>query len=343
MFELPVVDDYVLLHDEPSDVYHFLKALYDGAPVLSQYSSVDFESVAAVLRLSSKYFVAAHRAQCLARLSQDYPTTLAEWDRRERFAMDARGRYLPRELIASPILVINLARELDLNTLLPSAFYDLSRYGPSKTVGGTAAPPALKLNFSESHGGTQPTVPIRIPDSTARANLSPADLVTLLAGREAGQAWLTHFLDLSVGARLPSLACVYRQDDSRACRDSFTFLLLNTRRAIGGIAIGRDADPLYTLDQMREMLHRSDFSDGARSYGLPMCCLCKSDFLSAVDHAREEVWKAIPQWFGLAHRLHATTGVEVGGHCSPDVVQIGAEVLRSVMTENPVLEEGKGV
>lgn len=268
-------------------------------PVHDQHFPADFDSVSAVLRLSSKYFVAAHRAQCLARLSQDYPSTLAEWDRRERFATDGAGRYLPRDQIASPILVINLARELDLDALLPAAFYDLSRYGPSKTANGTPAPPALDLNSAPAANMTS-TTPVRIPDSTDRAYLPPADLITLLAGREAGQAWLTHFLDLYVGARVPSPACAYQQDNSRACRDSFSFLLLNTRRAVGGIAVGRDADPLFTLDQMTSMLHRSDFSDGARTYGLPMCCFCKSDFLCAVNRAREEVWKTVPQWFGLA-------------------------------------------
>ena len=36
MLELPFTDDRVLLHDKPSDVYHFLKALYDGAYVAYQ-------------------------------------------------------------------------------------------------------------------------------------------------------------------------------------------------------------------------------------------------------------------------------------------------------------------
>ncbi|KZV65669.1 hypothetical protein PENSPDRAFT_689656 [Peniophora sp. CONT] len=308
MLGLPISDDRVRLHDAPSDVYHFLKALYDGAPIHDQQFPADFDAVSAVLRLSSKYFVAAHRAQCLARLSHDYPPTLAEWDRRERFATDNAGRYLPRDQIASPVLVINLARELDLGSLLPAAFYDLSRYGPSKTANGTPAPPALALGVCTSATNVTSTAPVRIPDSTDRTYLSPTDLVALLAGREAGQAWLTHFLDLYVGARLPSLACAHRQDNSRSCRDSFSFLLLNTRRAVGGIAVGRDADPLYTLDKMKDLLHRADFSDGARSYGLPMCCFCKSDFLYAVDRAREEVWKTVPQWFGLVSHASTTTG-----------------------------------
>ncbi|KAF8123564.1 hypothetical protein EV363DRAFT_1356099 [Boletus edulis] len=44
-----------------------------------------------VLRLSTKYFIEHPRTQCLARLIHDWPTTLADWGRREAAAMDANG------------------------------------------------------------------------------------------------------------------------------------------------------------------------------------------------------------------------------------------------------------
>jgi hypothetical protein len=51
------------------------------------------------------------------------------------FAPD--GHYDARHDIPSPIHVINLARELNVGSILPAAFYDLARYGTSKTAGGT--------------------------------------------------------------------------------------------------------------------------------------------------------------------------------------------------------------
>ena len=44
---------------------------------------------------------------------------------------------------------------------------------------------------------------------------------------------------------------------SRACLESFYFIMLNILRSVGGIACGRDADPLFTLVQATEMLSRS--------------------------------------------------------------------------------------
>jgi hypothetical protein len=47
------------------------------------------------------------------------------------------------------------------------------------------------------------------------------------------------------------------------------------------------------------MLERTDFSDGVKTCGLRMCSVCKTEFTDAVKKARLEVWKLIPEWFGL--------------------------------------------
>ncbi|THV06369.1 hypothetical protein K435DRAFT_960608 [Dendrothele bispora CBS 962.96] len=46
------------------------------------------------------------------------------------------------------------------------------------------------------------------------------------------------------------------------CAESFYFIALNLLRAVGGIAVGRDADPLFTISQAEEMLERCDFVQG---------------------------------------------------------------------------------
>jgi len=96
----------------------------------------DFPFLASVLRLSCKYFICIPRKQCLERLQTYFPTTLVDWDRRERMSLGPDGHYDPRHEIPSPIHVINLARELNVGSILPAAFYDLTRYGTSRTAGG---------------------------------------------------------------------------------------------------------------------------------------------------------------------------------------------------------------
>lgn len=250
--------------------------------------------VAAVLRLSTKYMVEPLRARCLARLELDWPSTLAGWDSREREALDKNGRYLPREVCCHPILVMELAIELNLLHLLPSAFYDLSRYGPSKIMAGTTQT-AFALDVAAS----------KTPIDSSRerpALLNKEMLIRVFRGREASQRHVSEFVARELESRAPSLDCATRLDvenPSRSCLESFYFIMLNILRSVGGIACGRDADPLFTFVQATEMLSRTDFSDGQKQTGLKICYACKQDFAQSVVKAREDVWNNLPVWFGL--------------------------------------------
>ncbi|EFI28538.1 hypothetical protein CC1G_13560 [Coprinopsis cinerea okayama7 len=284
---------WVELHDRPADVFYFLSALYDGLYFKIPRTN-DFACVSAVLRLSTKYLVEALRTRCLARLELDWPTTLSGWDIREREALDDKGRYLPREVCCHPILLMELAIELGAQHLLPSAFYDLSRYGPSKIMAGTTYH-AVALDVAAS----------KTPIEASRerpATLNKDMLVRTFKGREAAQRYVSDFVAKELENRPPAPDCATRnekENPSRNCLESFYFIMLNILRSVGGIACGRDADPLFTLVQATEMLSRTDFSDGQRQTGLRICHACKVDFATSVGKAREEVWGLLPVWFGL--------------------------------------------
>lgn len=223
----------------------------------------------------------------MARLELDWPSTLAGWDHREQTATDAFGHYAPRASCPHPILVIDLALDLGLSSLLPTALYDLARYGPSKIMSGTPAPP---LSFAfERAAPRKPAI------------LSPALLIITFRGREAAQRYMSDFVIKELQGRPPASDCLYLEEDvpSRMCRESFYFIMLNILRSVGGIASGRDADPLFTLVQAMDMLSRTDFSDGNRQCGLRLCHPCKVDFAHSATLAREEVWKLLPTWFEL--------------------------------------------
>jgi hypothetical protein len=249
----------------------------------------DFAAVAAVLRLSTKYLVEHLRQRCMARIDLDWPTTLEGWDRREHVATSADGHYAPRAFCPHPILVIELALDLGLSSHLPAAMYDLARYGPSKIMAGT---PTAPLSYTADRTPAAPLAP---------ATLSPALLITIFRGRERAQRFLADFVIAELQGRAPAADCLYLEDDapSRMCRESFYFIMLNVLRSVGGIACGRDADPLFTLVQAVDMLSRTDFSDGHRQCGLKLCHPCKVDFAGAATRAREEVWRLLPAWFGL--------------------------------------------
>ncbi|KAF8429956.1 hypothetical protein L210DRAFT_3073903 [Boletus edulis BED1] len=342
----PTVDIY----DCPSDVHHLLVALYDGFYFPKPHAR-DFSALSSVLRLSTKYFIEHLRAQCLARLVHDWPTTLADWDRREAAATDVNGRYTPRDAYAHPVLAINLALELGIPEVLPSAFYDLSRYGPSRILAGARAPPPVfaapdpcaSRSVEDATGAIRrlqiPGQPQGDGDKSPMIHPSHDSLVRTLRGRELAQLYISTFLARALEQH-PSAACLYSTRAAAAssggvgvhpggtstststsaststtasaststsasasrsahCTESFYFIHLNVLRSVGGIACGRDADPLYTLVQAAEMVERRDFSDGVRTCGLKMCGVCKREWKGEVGRAREEVWGLIPVWFGL--------------------------------------------
>lgn len=231
------------------------------------------------------------------RLKTDWPASLKAWDAREKDAVDAQGRYAPRDACAHPILLIHLALELGLESFLPAAFYDLSRYGPSKIYLGAAPSP-----------GTIHFPPAPKPVSTPLVRLSDVLFCQTLLGREMAQAHLAAFIEHELTDRPAARDCINKSTHpptstatipTNLCAESFYFIRLNILRAVGGIACGRDGDPLYTLLQALEMLSRTDFTDGVQQCGLRMCHVCKAEFTLAVGRAREEVWGLIPAWFRL--------------------------------------------
>ncbi|KXN80743.1 hypothetical protein AN958_08102 [Leucoagaricus sp. SymC.cos] len=313
----------VEFHDAPSDVFYFLSALYDGLYFKFPRAN-DFPAIAAVLRLATKYMVEPLRIRCLHRLHLDWPPSLQGWDQREAAATDESGRYLPRDTCPHPILVIHLALEMGVPTILPAAFYDLSRYGPSKILTGASKPlVAYDIIVGKSTvEQAEDSQPVVTAHTTSRmVQFSHALLCKTLRGREASQRFIATFLARELYNRQPATDCLNKHNPATLvqCTESFYYIMLNVLRSVGGIAHGRDADPLFTLVQALEMLSRTDFttadsaggetnvgggeggaSVGQKRCGLRMCSMCKVDFAKAIARAREEVWGLLPTWFELA-------------------------------------------
>jgi hypothetical protein len=163
--------------------------------------------------------------------------------------------------------------ELGLSHLLPAAFYDLSRYGPSKIMAGTFYE-AAALDFA--------TTVDSAPGSGDRCVVLNREMLgRTFKGREKAQKYISDFVARELENRPPASDCAGRvssggadgvsgnggrlpallkdakdKEPSRNCLESFYFIMLNILRSVGGIACGRDADPLFTLVQATEMLSR---------------------------------------------------------------------------------------
>ncbi|KIJ53541.1 hypothetical protein M422DRAFT_241776 [Sphaerobolus stellatus SS14] len=143
MLTLPAVEDVekydgvplVRLHDQPHHLEQFLFALYDhGTIPFKRLQRDTIQRVEGPLLLATKYEVDTLRNRIIALLEVDWPTTLEEWDGNEAemkrmlvtLEQAGNGDTLS-EHWPEPASCIRLANLCNVPSLLPAAYYDLSR------------------------------------------------------------------------------------------------------------------------------------------------------------------------------------------------------------------------
>ncbi|KAK7683331.1 hypothetical protein QCA50_013593 [Cerrena zonata] len=282
------------LHDDPNDLANFLTALYDG-PLFGDNGREDFRVVSGLLRLSTKYIVDSLRQRALTHLSEAWPSSLNDWDLREDYARvyeletgASRSFRYP-----SPIAVINLAREIAAPSLLPAAFYDLSRYSYSQILEAGDKSPLFHT-------------PVHQP----REFISPSDMQKLALGKEsASQAIPTLIQSItSPGHPHPHhpTANTHRRNFSSsgrsrveivcttasACRQEFLELAqLATQHYIFDREKG-STDPLYVAEELGQ-LKSSETIEGED------CVACARSLEAWAAKERQKIWEMIPSWFRL--------------------------------------------
>jgi len=281
-YTIPIVQ----LHDTAEDVGNLLTALYDG-PTRSNFGDngfEDFRSVSGILRLSTKYIIESLRAKALAHLSIAWPSDLKAWDVREDLsrAYETESASNGGHLYPHPIAVINLAREVNAPSLLPSAFYDLSRY-----------------SYTQIFEPSEEDLPCRPFRPTSA--LCATDLQRLCLGKEAAQQTITCLITAmgsSQNIRPPQISthahirkpgfggvCI----SAAACRKDFSELVdLATQHYLFDRERGW-CDPLYVAEELGQ-LKSAEFSE---------CKACAKSLEAWAAREREKIWKSIASWFRL--------------------------------------------
>ncbi|KAF8142000.1 hypothetical protein EV363DRAFT_41413 [Boletus edulis] len=283
------------LHDAPEDVANLLTALVDG-PSFGNNDPADFQVVSGVLRLSTKYVVDSLREKALDHLSIAWPTTLKGWDTREDMSRSFELQAGSESIYPSPIAVINLAREVNATSLLPSAFYDLSRYGFSQI-----------FDYGES-----------FEEGASQCPLSPIDMQRLSLGKEASQHAITTLIQ-SLGSHARTLMAgpantfanhqhlySYGHHTHRTCRRDFSELVtLATQHYLFDHQRGC-TDPLYVADELGQPLYDlgqplgiDRLGNSRRSLEQTECQACVKTLETWAKKERERMWKMIPLWFRL--------------------------------------------
>ncbi|KAH9935383.1 uncharacterized protein B0H18DRAFT_926865 [Fomitopsis serialis] len=263
------------LQDTPEDMMYFLKALYGCAFGLE---SKEFTVISALLRMSTKYGVDDLRKEVMRILLLSWPTTLALWELREKKVTNIHGIYAPRTGLPHPLSIINLAREVNAPELLPSAFYDLSRYLPSQLV----------LNHMNGVDGTG-------------AQISYEDLLKVLRGKEQATRFFSTFIVDELEGRDPSDACIRKRNivTQRACQVAFEAVNFELIRDVNGMVCNRNSDPLFATAESLAMQTREDVPGEENRAVYRACEVCRLEYSSVVDAVREDFWRRIPEWFEL--------------------------------------------
>ncbi|KAF7297745.1 hypothetical protein MKEN_01398100 [Mycena kentingensis (nom. inval.)] len=95
-----------------------------GRKTASLIKKPTVKQVAAILRLSKKYDIAAFRQRCLQLLKYDFPITFPKYSMAYKSLFSAKIAYAgPLPVSVALVEVINLAREAGLYSILPAAFY----------------------------------------------------------------------------------------------------------------------------------------------------------------------------------------------------------------------------
>lgn len=274
------------LFDTAEDVENLLMALYDG-PNFGKNDSADFRMVSGILRLATKYLVDSLRTKALVHLSRAWPTSLKGWDAREDLARADEMQSGPgmSTVYPSPADVVILAREVNAPSLLPSAFYDLSRYHYTQL-----------FEQDDENGNSITDLP-----------LSNADLQRLALGKEASQHAITTLIR-SMGSHSHPLLLGHHTHSHRSCRRDFSELVaLATQHYLFDRERGC-TDPLYVAEELGQPLYDfgqasgaddARFGESRRSAEVSECEACARALAMWTTRERERMWKMIPLWFRL--------------------------------------------
>ena len=169
---------------------------------------------------------------------------------------------------------------MDAPHLLPSAFYDLSRYLPSQ----------ICADYTD-------------PQTGITYSVSPENLHKILYGKEQTARFFSTFLVDSLEGRRPSKHCVYRNDvqpaRKRSCQVAFETITLGILRDANGILLNHNSDPLFALHDSILMQTKADQPGVENKAVYRACEACRMEYGAIVQGAREEFWRRLPGWFEL--------------------------------------------
>ncbi|KAJ6517897.1 hypothetical protein C8R47DRAFT_1312501 [Mycena vitilis] len=192
----PVVD----LPDNGRDVEFFLKALFDYKFFLPHPSPTKFDVLTSILRLSKKYDVEPLYKRALAHLASGFP--LVQTGYPPSPSWDETGQHIP---------AVVLAREMQLDWILPVAFYHVCLGSVFKIMNGADVDGVrIKLSLKDKGACLKQSILLRGPASAEILNfLWEPDIISScsrgqkcrlnrIARRKVAEGWRDDHLPLTL-------------------------------------------------------------------------------------------------------------------------------------------------
>ncbi|KAF6757536.1 hypothetical protein DFP72DRAFT_962980 [Ephemerocybe angulata] len=271
MFEvgLPVEEDHdaenasqvVVMYDNPADLSSLVKALYDGV-TSDPDNPADFFQLAGVLRLSTKYCAQRIRTQVIRFLAATWSHDIQAHDLMTMKAMTAPHVDDLSYPYVHPVHVLNLARETDVEVLIPTTLYFLSVYP-----------------LSEILDGNHPKLQLKHP-SRPTSKLSPGDLQAYTLMYQHRVQLGLDFIRSSCGKWANETTCA-KPD----CPKAFYRLVSRLQRSWNP----RTAALFFMLQVGHEVLSTEK-----------ICAQCRNNFSTEVEESRRRAWDDLPGIVGLS-------------------------------------------
>lgn len=221
----------------------------------------DFFYLAGILRLATKYFIAGLRAQAIRFLAQTWSFTLEGHDHMVETALRSPAVSNLSYPYVHPLHALNLARETNVQIIVPSALYFLSLY-------------PLADILKADHPKLQSEHPSK-PSSV----LSPSDVELYTTMYQYRLHLILHFVRQSC-ERQASKPC----SSETVCAGRFRRLQLQLSRS-WSLRTG----PLHYMIQASQEISRDQ----------TMCAICRSQFQTDVAELRRKTWEELPTIIGL--------------------------------------------
>lgn len=229
-----------------------------------------------MVRLADKYDMENVVAKYLPRIRSDWPTSLEKWDLNEGqvqlFDKYQRATSSPEhadDCFIEPCAAIRFARQQGIDSMLPSAFYHLSRLPPRDDSDDSDSD--SDSDDSTDHGRR-----------TARWSLmTTEDYRTLQRGQHAIRAWV-----LAQTRQSTSNCHVGHTGEGPCQNDDWWARVIGPQ--VERILLCEDVDVLAGLAEMT----------GSRELEL-LCVSCRIEAQELPKELRSDFWERLPKFFGL--------------------------------------------